>query len=85
MEITDWLGRTGLVLGCTTIRTSSPELGYLTPYDFALVDFAGEKKELMAAWGERLQVGDQVRVVLRKMSQPNHNSLIEYGLKLEKV
>lgn len=84
-DVSDWLGKQGQVLLATTIRTSSPELNYLTPYDYAVVDFAGQKKEFMAAHGERLVAGDQVKLVLRKKFQPDSSSLIEYSLKLIKV
>lgn len=84
-EVANWLGQQGQVLLVTTIRTSSPELNYLTPYDYAVVDFAGQKKEFMAAAGEKLEVGDKVKLVLRKKFQPDASSLIEYSLKLIKV
>lgn len=84
-EISKWLGREGVVAANTTIRTSSPELNYLTPYDYAVVDFGNEKKEFMAAAGQSLTIGDKVRLVLRKKFQPDPSSLIEYSLKLVKV
>lgn len=83
--VREWLGRVGTVVGCTSIRTSLPELSYLLPYDFALVDFAGERREVMATTGTKLAVGDQVKMVLRKLGQADASGLIEYGLKLEKV
>lgn len=84
-EIVAWLGKEGKVIISTTIRSSSPELNYLTPYEYAIVDFGDQKKEFMAAAGEKITTGDKVKLVLRKMFQPDSSSLIEYSLKLVKV
>lgn len=84
-EIAKWIGKEGMVVVSTTIRSSSPELNYLTPYEYAIVDFGDQKKEFMAAAGEKLVAGDRVKLVLRKMFQPDSSSLIEYNLKLVKV
>lgn len=84
-EIASWIGKEGEVIISTTIRTSSPELNYLTPYEYAIVDFGDQRKEFMGAAGEKLVAGDRVKLVLRKMFQPDSSGLIEYNLKLVKV
>lgn len=81
----EWLGRTGQVLAVTTIRTGSPEFAYLVPYSYALVDFNGEKKEMLATGNDMLKIGDSVICVLRKMGRTDEKSIIDYGLKVQKL
>jgi uncharacterized OB-fold protein len=80
-----YLGKKGTVLSSTLIRVTSPELSYLTPYSYVLVDLGNEKKELMGVGNQILKVGDQVECVLRKISTASAESLIEYGIKAQKI
>lgn len=84
-QIKDYLGKTGLVVANTVIRTTSPGLSHMTPYSYVIVDFAGEKKELMGIGNEVLLAGDQVVCVMRKMSLGASHQLIDYGLKVKKI
>lgn len=84
-KIRQFIGRRGQVIASTIIRTSAPGLDYLTPYSYAVVDFAGEKKEMMGVSGEALSIGDEVVCVMRKTEISEPNQLINYGLKVQKV
>lgn len=84
-ELRTWMGKVGEVVAVTTIYNSTPEFNEATPYDFALVDFAGERRELMGVGGEQLAIGDKVECVLRKQGQPDAWGLIKYGLKIQKI
>jgi uncharacterized OB-fold protein len=84
-QIKDYLGKLGQVVASTVIRTTSPGLSHMTPYSYVVVDFAGEKKELMGVGNEMLEVGDKVVCVMRKMERGASNQLIDYGLKVKKV
>lgn len=84
-HIKGYLGKIGEVISTTVIRTTSSEFSYLVPYSYVVVDFAGVKKELMGVSGDLLEIGDQVKCVMRKMSQPTNQGLIEYGLKVQKI
>jgi uncharacterized OB-fold protein len=84
-HIKDYLGKTGQVVANTVIRATSPELSHMTPYSYVIVDFTGEKKELMGVGNEVLQVGDRVVCVMRKMELGAPHQLINYGLKVKKI
>ncbi|NCN87757.1 MAG: hypothetical protein GW941_02585 [Candidatus Pacebacteria bacterium] len=84
-KIKDYIGKTGQVIASTTIRTSSPGLTHITPYSYVIVDFSGEKKELMGVGNELLEIGDEVVCVMRKMELGAPQELIDYGLKVKKI
>ena len=84
-KIKEFLGQKGLVIASTVIRTTTPGLSYLAPYSYVVVDFAGEKKEMMGVSGEILENGDEVVCVMRKTELSEPNQLINYGLKVQKV
>lgn len=84
-QIKEYLGKTGVVFASTTIRSSSPQFNHMVPYSYLVVDFNGVKKEMMGAGSELLTVGDKVICVMRKMGQMDDKSLIEYGLKVQKI
>lgn len=81
----DWVGKTGQVVVSTVIRVAPPELADQTPYSFVLVDFDGQKKELMGVGHDTFQPGDRVKCVLRKLGQPSPDGIVPYGLKVEKL
>lgn len=83
--IKEFLGRTGRVVANTVIRTTAPGLAYLTPYSYVVVDFEGEKREMMGVSGDILKSGDEVVCVMRKTELSEPNQLINYGLKVQKV
>lgn len=84
-KMAEQLGKIGVVLGETTIYNSSPELNYLVPYAYLLVQFPGEKQELMGVAGETFAPGDRVEIVCRKLEQASATGLINYGLKVQKI
>ena len=79
------MGKKGKVLASTYIEVSSPEFLSSLPYSYAVVDFGNFKKELMGVGNEKLEAGDEVECVFRKISTPSHSSLIEYGIKAKKI
>ena len=84
-QIKEYLGKTGSVVASTVIRSSAPEFNHLVPYSYVVVDFSGIKKEFMGIGNEILSTGDEVTCVMRKMSRGDNKSLIEYGIKVEKI
>lgn len=83
--IKEYVHKQGTVISSTMIRTTTPELEYLIPYSYVVVDFGDEKKEMMGVPGEALAIGDTVCCVMRKMGQTNPTELIDYGLKVKKI
>lgn len=79
-----WIGRRGTVLLCTEVHVAPPGFEWLVPYSYAVVEFGSERREFVAAGQEKLQPGDEVTVVVRKLSQPDASGIIHYGLKVAK-
>ncbi len=68
----DLLGKEGRVLFSTWIS-----------YSFVLVEIEGKKYEMMGVGNERIVKGDRVVCVLRRLSEPTKNGLIDYGIKVK--
>ncbi len=80
-----WLGKRGKVEAATYIRTAGEEHRVMTPYSYAVVDFDGERLELMGAGHEKLEAGQEVECVLRKNPEADRQGLINYVLKIKKI
>jgi uncharacterized OB-fold protein len=85
----DWpnrLGQIGKVIASTFIRVAPEGREAFAPYSFVLVELENcERLELMGVPGEELQTGDQVKLVLRRIEEPDESGVIAYGLKAEKI
>ena len=78
----NFVGKTGEVIFVTKIEVTSPEFQSFLPYCFAIVEMDGERYEFMSEKGADLKKGDKVEFVLRKTSESDNASLINYGIKL---
>ncbi len=81
-----YLGRKGTVVVATYIRSAGIGYQLSTPYSFAVVKLDdGEKVELMGVGHEKLEVGDKIECVLRKVPTNDSSGLIEYIIKAKKI
>ena len=85
----DWhnlIGSNGIVELSTQIKVTAPELEEYLPYCFLIVKLEnGKKIEVMGEAKTSFTQGDEVRLELKKIFQPNLVSVIPYGLKAVKV
>jgi len=79
------LGKKGKVLFSTRVRVTTERQEKWAPYCFVLVKIEGKRHEMMGAGKEKLREGDKVVCVLRRLSEPTSDGLIEYGIKVKKV
>jgi len=84
-EWSSWIGKQGTVVATTQVRVASPERAGLTPYAYALVEFGSERRSFMGVGHSELEVGNAVECVLRKNANSDKKSLIEYGIKVQKL
>lgn len=84
-EWSTWLGRKGTVVGSTCIQVSSPELAYLTPYPYVLVDFGSERRAFMGTGHTSFLVGEIVECVWRRMGSVDAAGIIPYGIKVQRL
>ena len=79
------LGQCGRVVAATIVRVAADEQVAFSPYPYLLVDFPIGRKAVIGVQGESFKIGDQVKLVLRKLSREGAEEIISYGLKAEKV
>lgn len=80
-----WLGQEGVVVASTLIRVAPEGLEQFAPYSFAIIEFdGGVRAEFMGLPEEKLNPGDQVQCVLRKISIPDSREIVAYGIKVSK-
>ena len=81
----NFVGKIGKVVFSTKVKVTSPELQSYLPYCFVIVEMEGERYEFMSEKGVNLERGDEVKFVLRKISESSKASLINYGIKVVKL
>lgn len=80
------LGKTGVVEFVTKVEVTTPELESFLPYCFLLVVLdSGKRIEVMGEAQTIFEIGDQVRLELRKAEIPDQISIIPYTLKAVKL
>jgi len=77
------LGKKGQVIFSTRVRVAGMGQKRWIPYSFALVEIEGKRYEMMGVGNEKLNTGDKIVCVLRRLSEPSPEGLIEYGIKVK--
>lgn len=80
-----WLGLQGTVIASSYVHVAAPSQEAMAPYSYVLVDFGDHQKEFMGAAHQTFEVGDKVECVLRKTGVTSSESLIQYGIKVQKI
>jgi len=86
--IRDLLGKTGAIVSYTVVRVPPEGFGNQAPYPVVVVDIGKGKRitlQLVDWEAQDLKVGRKVRVVLRRMIEPNNEGLIPYGAKAKPI
>ena len=79
------LGKKGRIIFSTRVRVAGGGQKKWVPYSFVLVKIEGKRYEMMGAGNEKLNAGDKVVCVLRRLSDSDPKGVIEYGIKVKKV
>jgi uncharacterized protein len=85
-KIASFIGKTGEVLSWTLIRVPPTDFSSLAPYPVVLVKFTDNTylTAQMVDWDESdLQFRQKVVTVIRRVSDPNTEGLIPYGIKFK--
>jgi uncharacterized OB-fold protein len=81
-ELQKHLGKKGKVVVWTKIFVSPEGFEEQAPYNVAIVEFSpGERMTLQVVDCEDLQVGQEVRLVVRRIGKAGKEDVIAYGLK----
>jgi len=80
------LGKKGVIVSWTIIRVPPEGFSNQAPYPVVVVRL--ENKEMITAqmvdWEEsQCRIGQYVRVILRRISEPSSEGVIPYGLKVK--
>ncbi len=80
-----YLGKEGTVISASLMEVAASDQVAFLPYAYLLVDLGEEKISLMGVAGESFEIGDQVKLVLRKIKKEAPEEVIAYGLKAAHV
>ena|SRR3990172_12996845 len=85
-EVARLVGATGVIVSWTIVRVPPADYGDQAPYPVVLLSL-GNGKRLTAQlvdWEPRhLKSGQRVVTVIRRVTQPNTDDVIPYGLKVK--
>jgi len=79
------IGQEGKIVSFTIIRTPPTGFHFQAPYAVALVVVNGKKTvicQVVDCDYEKLKIGLKVKVVVRKIIEPDDSGIIPYGLKV---
>lgn len=80
-----YLGKEGLVLATSMMEVAATERLAFLPYSYLLIDLGEEHISVMGVAHQEFQIGDQVKLVLRKLKAEAESDIIVYGLKALKI
>lgn len=79
------LGKTGKVATWTIIRVPPGDFTDQAPYPVVLVDLEGGERiqaQLVGSDAKHLHIGQAVRTVIRRVTRPDPDGVIPYGIKV---
>ena len=85
-KITNLLGKTGKIISWTIIRTPPAAFMDQAPYGVVLVDLDGGGRlaaQLVDWKPKHLKAGQRVATVVRRITSPNADGVIPYGIKVK--
>ncbi len=87
-NVANLIGSRGRIISWTIIRTPPTDFMDQAPYPVAIVELSNKKRmtaQLVDWEPDDLQVGQPVVAVVRRVMQPNNESLISYGIKVKVI
>lgn len=85
-KITTLLGKTGKIVSWTIIRTPPALFSDQAPYGVVLVELEDEMRltvQFVDWQTKHLKKGQRVVTVIRRITQPNPDGVIPYGIKVK--
>ncbi len=85
-KITTLLGKTGRIISWTIVRTPPAQFMDQAPYGVVLVELEGGMRltaQLVDWQPKQLKIGQRVTTVVRRVTQPNADGVIPYGIKVK--
>ncbi|OGK44070.1 hypothetical protein A2957_01245 [Candidatus Roizmanbacteria bacterium RIFCSPLOWO2_01_FULL_38_11] len=82
-KLREYLGKKGKIITWTKIYTAGEGRSSEDPYNVALIEIDDHTRfSLQVIHGyEKLDFGQEVKIVLRKLHQKSHEGVIAYGIK----
>ncbi len=87
-NIAQLLGKTGTIVSWTLIRVPPGDFMDQAPYPVVLIDLEGGKRieAQLVDWSERdLTFGTKVKTVIRRVTHPDPDGVIPYGIKVKPI
>ena len=82
------LGKRGVVVSWTLIRVPPDGFSNQAPYPVVVVELEDKRRitAQMVDWEENhLGIGQRVKIVLRRISEPSQEGIIPYGVKVKPI
>ena len=87
-KITTLLGKTGRIISWTIVRTPPAQFMDQAPYGVVLVELEDGMRltaQLVDWQPKQLKIGQRVTTVVRRVTQPNADGVIPYGIKVKPI
>lgn len=87
-HIAKMVGKGGKIISWTTVRVPPGGFSCLAPYPVVLVELTDKTKiaaQLVDAQEKDLSFGRQVKVVIRRVTEPSNEGIIPYGIKVKAI
>ncbi|MBI4062635.1 OB-fold domain-containing protein [Candidatus Gottesmanbacteria bacterium] len=85
-KITNLLGKPGKIISWTIVRTPPAQFVDQAPYGVVLVELedGGRLTAQLVDWQPKhLKIGQRVTTVVRRVTSPNSDDVIPYGIKVK--
>lgn len=87
-HVANLLGKVGVVIAWTVIRVPPGDFSDQAPYAVALVTLEGGKKieaQLVDIDFDQIRMGLKVKTVIRRVTHPDPDGVIPYGIKVKAI
>jgi len=87
-KIAKLVGKTGTIISWTIIRTPPADFVSQAPYPVVLVELDDKTRltSQLVDWREgSLRIGQKVVTIIRRITEPNVDGIIPYGIKVKPV
>ena len=87
-KVAQLIGKTGKIIAFTLIRVPPADFSDQAPYPVVLIALADHTRitAQLVDWDEKhLQFGQKVTTIIRRITKPNADGVIPYGIKVKPV
>ena len=87
-KIKDLLGKTGIIISWTLVRVPLAGFSDQAPYPVVIIELENKKRitcQMVNFKSDQLQSGQKVITIVRRITEPDADGIIPYGIKVKPV